>query len=229
MSTTGDGVVVHAAPAAVDALPAKPPGHNRQRPDLPGERRAAGTRRRLFIAADLDEITRAACASAAQRLRIGGWTGRWVDPANYHVTVAFLGSVDEDFVDEVVAALSAVAPQLTALDVPIDAIGGFPSARRARVAWAGASAPVAAFGTLCRRVRNALAALELPFDQHADPHVTLARAVGLPAELPRVDPPVTAPLRITGLTLYESIAGEGGPRYHALEWLPLAAQVQIQR
>jgi RNA 2',3'-cyclic 3'-phosphodiesterase len=195
--------------------------HNRPRPDLPGERRLGSTQRRLFVAADLDEITRAACSRAADRLRAAGWTGRWVAPANYHVTVAFLGSVDEGLVDQIVAALRALAPQLAALDVPIDAVGAFPDARRARVAWAGPAEPVPAFGGLCRQVRDALAALDLRFDQHADPHVTLARAVGLRAELPHVEPPSTPSLRIGSLTLYESVLTPGGARYDALEWLPL--------
>jgi 2'-5' RNA ligase len=175
----------------------------------------------LFVAADLDEVTRAACASTAGRLRAAGWTGRWVDPANYHVTVAFMGSVDEAVVDEIVAALRALAPVLEAFEVPIDAVGGFPETRRARVAWVGPAAPVPAFSLLCRLVRGALAALGLRFDQHADPHVTLARAVGLAGELPHIEPPITPPLRIAGLTLYESVLAPGGARYDALEWLPL--------
>lgn len=195
--------------------------HNRPRPDLPGERRLGALRRRLFVAADLDEVTRAACARAAERLRTAGWTGRWVTPANYHVTVAFLGSVDETVVDEIVAALRALAPLLESLEVPIDTVGGFPEARRARVAWVGPAAPVPAFNALCRMVRDELTALGLRFDQHADPHVTLARAVGLAGELPRIEPPSTPALRITGLTLYESVLAPGGARYDALEWLPL--------
>lgn len=195
--------------------------HNRPRPDLPGERRIGPPRRRLFVAADLDETTRVACARAAARLRAAGWTGRWVAQANYHVTVAFLGSVDETTVDGIIAALRQLAPQLVALDVPIDAVGAFPDARRARVAWVGPATPVPAFGELCQVIRGALTALDLRFDQHADPHVTLARAVGLPAELPRIDPPETPPLRISALTLYESVPAHGTTRYDTLEWLPL--------
>ncbi len=197
------------------------PSRNRPRPDLPGERRLGRTTRTLFVAADVDERTRAACASTAARLRAAGWTGRWVAPANYHVTVAFLGSVDELLVDEIAAALRSIAPQLDALEVPIDAVGAFPNAQRARVAWAGPAAPVPAFGTLCRLVRDPLAALGLRLDQHAEPHVTLARAVGLPATLPQVEPPQTPSLRVAAVTLYESVLGPGGARYDVIEWLPL--------
>lgn len=210
-------------PALPDGRPdvAKAPMRNRPRPDLPGERRQIAARRRLFVAAGLDDVSRAACAAAALRLRATGWTGRWVDPANYHVTIAFLGSVDEDVVDDVLGVLRSVVPQLRALDVPLDAVGGFPSSRRARVAWVGPSAPVTGFVELCRLVRAALSELELPVDQHAEPHVTLARAVGLAGELPRVQPPPATLLRIDALTLYESVTAPSGARYDALEWMPL--------
>ncbi|HEX3466760.1 MAG TPA: RNA 2',3'-cyclic phosphodiesterase, partial [Candidatus Elarobacter sp.] len=164
---------------------------------------------------------RRACEAAAHRLRATGWTGRWVDPANYHVTIAFLGSVDEEVVDDVLGVLRSVVPQLRALQVPLDAIGGFPNARRARVAWVGPSQPVPAFAELCRLVRTALNELELPIDQHAEPHVTLARAVGLAGELPWIEPPPETLLRIDALTLYASVTAPGGARYDALEWMPL--------
>lgn len=199
----------------------KAPMRNRPRPDLPGERREIVARRRLFVAAGLDDATRATCAIAAQRLRATGWTGRWVDPANYHVTVAFLGSVDEDLVDDVLGVLRSVVPQLRALDVPLDALGGFPNARRARVAWLGPSEPIAEFTELCRLVRVALSELELPIDQHAEPHVTLARAVGLAGELPWIEPPPATLLRVDALTLCASVTAPGGARYDALEWMPL--------
>jgi hypothetical protein len=65
-----------------------------------GDRRAA---MRLFIAADLDERARAAVSGAAERFRAlseGAHRGStrgvsWVDARNLHLTLHFLGEVDE--------------------------------------------------------------------------------------------------------------------------------------
>ena len=177
-------------------------------------------KRRLFVAVTLDERTRAGCAAVAERLRGRGFAAKWVPPENYHLTVAFLGSVDEDRVGAVVGAVRDVAPSLGAFDVPLDTVGAFPDARRPRIAWIGPRIAVPAFGTLCGVVRSALVARGFSFDPHADAHVTLARADGH-APLPRVEEPRLAPLRVAQLALYESFTEPEGARYQAFERFPL--------
>ncbi|MEA2689972.1 MAG: 2,3-cyclic 3-phosphodiesterase, partial [Candidatus Eremiobacteraeota bacterium] len=102
---------------------------------MDGEARALRRRRRLFVAADLDDTARAACASVAERLRAKRWFGKWVPPENYHLTVAFLGGVDDERVAEILAALRAVAPRIAPVEVPLDTVGAFSSERKPRVAW----------------------------------------------------------------------------------------------
>jgi 2'-5' RNA ligase len=175
---------------------------------------------RLFVAADVDEAARAACADVAQRLRAKGFAAKWVAPENYHLTVAFIGGVEEARVEEVRAAVHDAAARASPLDVPLDAVGAFPNERRARIAWVGSSAPQPAFATLCGVVRSALAVLGFTFDRHADVHVTLARADGR-AALPAVPAPRIAPVRISSLTLYRSFTDPAGARYEPLTRFPL--------
>ncbi|HEY6234888.1 MAG TPA: RNA 2',3'-cyclic phosphodiesterase [Candidatus Elarobacter sp.] len=173
-------------------------------------------RRRLFVAADIDDAARAGCADVAERLRAKSWPARWVAPENYHLTVAFLGGVDGERVPELTAAVRAVATHFRAIDVPLDAAGAFPNTRKPRVAWVGPAAEVPAFGVLCDAVRRPLAALGFTFAPHADAHVTLARSDGR-AAMPAVEPPRITPQRIAMMTLYESFTERTGARYVALE------------
>ena len=168
------------------------------------------------MAADIDETARAACAHVAEQLRAKGWPGRWVAPENYHLTVAFLGGVDEERLAEMIEAVRDAAAHLTAFDVPLDSVGAFPNARKPRVVWAGPARAVPAFGALCGAVRSPLAALGFTFEPHADAHVTLARGEGRVA-LPAVEAPRVAPQRIASLALYESFTERAGARYVALE------------
>ncbi|MBV9408766.1 MAG: RNA 2',3'-cyclic phosphodiesterase [Candidatus Eremiobacteraeota bacterium] len=183
-------------------------------------------RRRLFVAADLDAPTRAECARAAERLRATGWPGRWTAPESYHLTVAFLGGVDDARVPDVLAALHDVAPRLHPLRVPLDALGAYPNLHRPRIAWIGPAIPVAAFGALCDTVRYALAPLGFTFDPHVDAHVTVARADGPTRPLPLVQPPRTPPLPVDALTLYESFTERAGARYVALERISFGTQLR---
>jgi len=175
---------------------------------------------RVFVAAPLDDATRAACAEFAVRLRAHGWPGRWAPPENYHVTVAFLGSLDERRLAEIVAAVRAAVEPQPAFELRLGALGGFPNERRPRVAWVGPPADAPQFAALCRAVRGALGALDFAFDQPATPHVTLARADGYVA-LPAMALPAVATSRIEAVQLYESIAQRPHPRYAAIERFPL--------
>ncbi len=179
-------------------------------------------RRRLFVAAELDDAARAACADFAARLRARRWPGRWVAPENYHLTVAFLGGVDEERVPAVGAALRALAPARRGFALALDAVGAFPSPRRPRVAWAGPHAPPPDFAALCGAVRAALSGLGFAFDERADPHVTLARADGR-TPLPTLAPPAPTVLRVDRLTLFESVTAPEGARYTPLERYELAS------
>jgi 2'-5' RNA ligase len=170
----------------------------------------------LFVAGDLDSETRTACADVAQRLRSKRFAAKWVTPENYHLTVAFIGGVDEERVGAVRAALEETVTRLAPLEVPLDAVGAFPNERRARIAWVGSHRPVPEFATLCGAVRSALSELGFTFDRHADAHVTLARAEGR-AALPSVAPPAIAPVRLDSLTLYRSFTEHGGARYEPVE------------
>lgn len=184
-------------------------------------------RRRLFVAAELDAAGREACARVAERLRAKGWAGRFGAPENYHLTLAFLGPVEDDErLDAVRTALRTVAPTLPQFALALDAVGAFPDERRPRVAWVGPAQPVPAFGTLCGVVRSVLVAQGFSFDPHADAHVTLARSDGT-RPLPAVAPPGIT-VAIETVTLFASHTDPGGARYDALERLALAPSGTIE-
>ena len=180
-------------------------------------------KRRLFVAVALDDTTREACAGVARRLRAKGWPGRWIAPENYHLTVAFLGGVEDDRVGAASAAVRDVVGSVSPFDVRLDAVGAFPNDERPRVAWTGPLHGANAFGSLCGAVRSSLAAHGFTFDERSDAHVTLARADGK-APLPRVAPARDVTVRVDALTLYESFTRASGASYVALERHQLGAR-----
>ena len=127
---------------------------------------------RLFTALEISEAARAALA-----LTRGGLIGaRWMEPADYHLTLRFIGDIDPRTADEVAAALDEARRGL--VEVAFEGLSWFggdkPRAIIARVKPAPALVELAADHE--RRLRR----LGLPPEKRQfTPHVTLARMRGV--------------------------------------------------
>jgi len=165
-----------------------------------GERSAM----RLFVALQPSPAFREALAGLQERLRAAGVEGRYLAPANLHLTLAFIG----EWPGDVTACLPAVeAP----FPITLSRIGVFP---RAKVLWAGVQ-PSAALDGLAARVRQRLRAAGIPFDpQEFNPHITLIRKPLLPDEALLSDiRPQPAVMTVDEVCLYRSERRESGMAY----------------
>ncbi|MFC4060280.1 RNA 2',3'-cyclic phosphodiesterase [Planomonospora corallina] len=138
---------------------------------------------RLFVALlpprrVCDELAR---ALAPHR---GEWPQlRWVDPANWHLTLAFLGEVPEEVLPGLELRLARAASRYAPMTLAFAGAGAFPSARRARVLWAGLRGGGESYGGRPEIVRlaDSVAAgarregIEVD-DRRFKAHLTLARA-----------------------------------------------------
>jgi len=179
-----------------------------------------GERRRLFVALSLEEETRAALERVAQGLASHGVRGRFVPRENYHVTIAFLGSVQATLVQDLSEALRAAAAIVEPFDLELETVGAFPNDRRPRIIWAGSRRPSPALGELSAATWSALEQFGFLPDREVQPHVTLCRCAPDSPPIVSVDFPAQT-LRVTAMTLYESHLLRSGARYVALETLPL--------
>ncbi len=113
---------------------------------------------------------------------------RWSAVEQLHVTLAFLESVADRHLDDLVDRLAEAAARRTPFSVRLAGGGAFPDAARARVLWAGLDLDVTAATELDRLAtgaRNAAVAAGTTVDgQRFRPHVTVAR-LGRPAEVTR--------------------------------------------
>lgn len=133
----------------------------------------AGATTRLFVAVEVPEDVRDAIMAATDPLRRSAPQVRWVPAEAYHLTLAFVGGVDDPGVraleDACAAAASAVEPFTVSLTGAADTFGG-------SVLWAGLadSEPLERLAVVLRAGlgERGLLVEHRPF--HA--HVTLARA-----------------------------------------------------
>lgn len=123
---------------------------------------------RLFTAIEVP----AAIGQALAMLRGGLPGARWIDPDAYHLTLCFIGDIDDRLARDVAAVLGRSArPDF---DVEIDGVDAFGGTRpRSVFARVAASAPLVGLQSTQERV---LRRLGVPLEaRHYTPHITLAR------------------------------------------------------
>jgi 2'-5' RNA ligase len=144
---------------------------------------------RAFLAVELDESLRAAIEQVQRELRDRidrqlrrDTRIRWVRPESIHVTVKFLGDIEEALVDRIGQALGPALAGTSRFTVPVGGVGVFPNRNGPRVLWIGCaggaeqSEEVGRWRRLHQAVERTLeplgfAAEAKPFS----PHLTLAR------------------------------------------------------
>lgn len=169
---------------------------------------------RLFFALWPDETTRNALAEAAASLRLRD--GRAVRPENLHLTLQFLGQVDE-------AAAKALCadpprPAVAPFELQLGDAGWW---RGSRVAWLAPLDTPPALERLAAGLGEALAARGFAIEtQPFRAHVTVARQC---RRAPRVTGGVDVRWKIAEFALVSSVTDPAGARYRVLETWPLQA------
>lgn len=127
---------------------------------------------RLFVAIPFPPALRRQLATVS-----GGIPGaRWTDEDNFHLTLRFIGEVDEGTGRDIVDALGQVRGER--FDLSLGGIDQFGKGEKARVLWMGVDKNPALV-RLRDRVESALVRFGLPPEgRKFTPHVTLARLYG---------------------------------------------------
>jgi 2'-5' RNA ligase len=128
---------------------------------------------RVFIAIDLPEDVRSGLAAIERELRQTTNSARWVAAESIHVTLKFVGEVNDKkmaSIDEALAGLTWKPFQVT-----VHGLGFFPGNRSPRVLWAGLQAPT--MEGLAEKIDSRMERFGFEKEKRAyRPHVTMARA-----------------------------------------------------
>ncbi len=177
---------------------------------------------RLFVAVPLPEAVTERLAALA-----GGVPGaRWSPAQNMHVTLRFIGDVDGREASDIAAILGEVDG--AAFDMAVDGVDVFGGRRDARLLFAGVS-PREPLKRLRDKIEAALQRHGLAAEERKyHPHITLARLRGAPADrvgrfLEANGLLMSPPIRVDGFTLFDSVRGNDGAVYRALQTYDLRA------
>jgi len=184
---------------------------------------------RLFVAVDLDDSARAAIAAEQDRLRrtADGAPLRWVRAEHLHLTLVFLGEVEEQRANRVIEAYAAPAA-MPPFELAFSGVGAFPPRGAPRALWIGVSRGASELKALQQLIADRAREQKLTVESRPfSPHLTVGRwqdsrssdrqryvSVASRAEIARV--------RVSRATLYRSQLSSAGPTYTALAHATLA-------
>jgi 2'-5' RNA ligase len=183
---------------------------------------------RVFVALDIPGEIRARIAEYVERVRGYAPDARWVKPESLHVTLKFVGEVNDALLQQIKTSLTSVKGR--PLEMKFEGIGYFPGPKSARVFWAGIDAPDS-LAQLASSIDGQLQPLGAAAEKAAyRPHLTLARAgtAGtqslrlLQKQLEAEPSPHFGTMTAHEYYLYQSTLSPQGARYARLERFALA-------
>lgn len=101
---------------------------------------------------------------------------RWMRPQNVHITLRFLGDIEDEQAEAAAEALRHAGEGAPAFEISIDRFGVFPQLKRPNVLWAGPSETPEPLMELEANLSRYLAEAGFPPGEGAfRPHLTIAR------------------------------------------------------
>ncbi len=185
---------------------------------------------RTFIAIELPEEIKRAIAALQDDLRPARAEVSWTKPENLHLTLKFLGEIEERLVSQITQACVEAAESFTSFALSLNTAGAFPNARQPRVLWVGLSDGVEETRRVQASLDERLAAIGFEREARAfQPHLTIGRVKspkGTEALLARADAYRLPALSFVAreIVFMHSQLDPAGARYTLLAQAPFSAQ-----
>ena len=131
---------------------------------------------RTFIAIEIPSEIKSALAALQTELRRAGADVSWTIPENIHLTLKFVGEIDERRIVEVEKACVLSAAEFQPFALSLNGTGVFPNARQPRILWAGLSGEIGKVVEMNKRLDERLALIGFKREyKNFNPHLTIGR------------------------------------------------------
>lgn len=182
---------------------------------------------RAFIAIELPQGIKDYLAGVQTKLKTAHADLKWVNPQNIHLTLKFLGEIDEKQLTQITQILEDTLRDKSQFYLRLASLGAFPNIKSCRVIWVGIDKGDSETKQIAKDLEGeiekiGIAKEERPFSSH----ITIGRmrsslnrqkltqvlenltgdSGGFPAEFP-----------VTKITLYKSTLTPQGPIYEILK------------
>ncbi|HHT9138707.1 MAG TPA: RNA 2',3'-cyclic phosphodiesterase [Candidatus Wunengus sp. YC60] len=131
---------------------------------------------RLFVAVEITGETRKKLTAFQDKLKKADAGVGWVAPENIHITLKFIGYIDEEKIDAVIDIIKDSVTHIKPFDLGYTGVGVFPTPKNPRVIFAQAIDTAGVLAKIHERLDNQLMALGVEHeDRKFDAHLTVGR------------------------------------------------------
>ena len=133
---------------------------------------------RAFIAVELPTAMLQRLGTEIAKLQEleGGRAIRWVESEAIHLTLQFLGEIDDRTAGLIAGSLDEVCANYARMSLEVGGLGGFPNLNRPRVIWIGIREPDRSLSKLQSEIEGGVSKVGMDAeDRTYHPHLTLGR------------------------------------------------------
>jgi 2'-5' RNA ligase len=185
---------------------------------------------RTFIAIELPEEIRNALAQLQDRLKKSGADVKWVEPKNIHLTLKFLGEINDNQLEKIVKILEGVSGGQKGFLMRLSSVGAFPNMNYPRVIWIGIDQGERETKEIAKELEDRIVSVGIPKEERPfSSHITIGRVRSflnkdkLASELKSINSLEAKEVAVTKITLFKSTLSPKGPVYEALKEINLKA------
>ena len=186
------------------------------------------SRIRTFIGIDFPDSIKKSLNRFGNRLAPWATNVRWTNTELIHLTMLFLGDVEDQRVHDICRATKAACAETAPFEISLQGIRFFPKKEKPRVVSVNIDTGKTQLETFRANVAKHVDEAGFQFDWRFQPHVTIGRFGrgkfddhALLAKVEELDVPDFGPTDVTRLTVFSSTLERDGPIYVPLAVVPL--------
>jgi len=131
---------------------------------------------RSFIAIEILEDIKDKITEIQQKLKATNADVKWTEPNNIHLTLKFLGEIDDEKLGKIINLLPSVARGCKPFKIEIGGVGKFPPRGIPRIIWVGCKGGLSAIGSLSKSIDECVSDIGIAKEKREfAAHVTIGR------------------------------------------------------
>ena len=178
---------------------------------------------RAFIAVEIDNLTRQKISELISDLKKSNADAKWITENQMHLTLKFLGNIEEGRIQEISDALSSISNNFSSFAIRFSAMGAFPNLNHPAVIWFGVDKGAESLIKLNHEIENSMERSGFAKEgREFKPHFTLARVrshkniLNLAKLIQKTGFASENDIKIDKLTLFQSVLNPKGAIYTPL-------------